>query len=57
MLVSHDFISSGSDDSKQGQGVLDVRLSHLLADLAAKKSDNIVGFRSFLSRIVADQAH
>ncbi|SJL15635.1 uncharacterized protein ARMOST_19139 [Armillaria ostoyae] len=41
MLVPHDFIPSGSDDSKQGQGVLDVRLSHLLADLAAKKSDNI----------------
>ncbi|KAK0234518.1 hypothetical protein EDD85DRAFT_969100 [Armillaria nabsnona] len=41
MLVPHDFIPSGSSDSKQGQGVLDVRLSHLLADLAAKKSDNI----------------
>ncbi|PBK59436.1 hypothetical protein ARMSODRAFT_1027392 [Armillaria solidipes] len=41
MLVLHDFIPSGSSDSKQGQGVLDVRLSHLLADLAAKKSDNI----------------
>ncbi|PBK59431.1 hypothetical protein ARMSODRAFT_899277 [Armillaria solidipes] len=41
MLVPHDFIPSGSSNSKQGQGVLDVRLSHLLADLAAKKSDNI----------------
>ncbi|KAK0486539.1 caspase domain-containing protein [Armillaria novae-zelandiae] len=41
MLVPHDFITSGSNDSKRGQGVLDMRLSHLLADLAAKKSDNI----------------
>ncbi|KAG7440929.1 uncharacterized protein BT62DRAFT_997422 [Guyanagaster necrorhizus] len=41
MLVSHDFDPSESSDSKRGQGVLDVRLSHLLADLAAKKSDNI----------------
>ncbi|KAK0187313.1 caspase domain-containing protein [Armillaria mellea] len=41
MLVPHDFIHSGSSDSKQGQGVLDLRLSRLLADLAAKKSDNI----------------
>ncbi|PBK98368.1 hypothetical protein ARMGADRAFT_1075223 [Armillaria gallica] len=41
MLVPHDFIPSGLDDSKQGQGVLDVRLTHLLADLAAKKLDNI----------------
>ncbi|KAK0502233.1 caspase domain-containing protein [Armillaria luteobubalina] len=37
----HDFVTSGSDDSKRGQGVLDMRLSHLLTDLAAKKSDNI----------------
>ncbi|PBK59440.1 hypothetical protein ARMSODRAFT_899250 [Armillaria solidipes] len=41
MLVPHDFVPSGSDDSERGQGVLDMRLSHLLADLAAKKSDNI----------------
>ncbi|KAK0234529.1 hypothetical protein EDD85DRAFT_922629 [Armillaria nabsnona] len=41
MLLPHDFITSGSDDSKRGQGVLDMRLSHLLANLAAKKSDNI----------------
>ncbi|KAK0440552.1 caspase domain-containing protein [Armillaria borealis] len=41
MLVPHDFIPNRSSDSKQGQGVLDVRLSYLLADLAAKKSDNI----------------
>ncbi|KAK0218653.1 caspase domain-containing protein [Armillaria fumosa] len=41
MLVPHDFLPGGSSDSKQGQGVLDVRFSHLLADLAAKKSDNI----------------
>ncbi|KAK0440562.1 hypothetical protein EV421DRAFT_1815745 [Armillaria borealis] len=41
MLAPHDFIPSGSSDSKQSQGVLDVRLSHLLTDLAAKKSDNI----------------
>ncbi len=47
MLLPHDFITSGSDDSKRGQGVLDMRLSHLLADLAAKKSDNIVRFPCF----------
>ncbi|KAK0502231.1 hypothetical protein EDD18DRAFT_1064889 [Armillaria luteobubalina] len=41
MLVPHDFIHSGSKDSKRGQGVLDTRLSHILADLAARKSDNI----------------
>ncbi|KAK0234519.1 caspase domain-containing protein [Armillaria nabsnona] len=41
MLVPHDFTTSGSDDSERGQGVLDMRLSHLLTDLAAKKSDNI----------------
>ncbi|PBK98286.1 hypothetical protein ARMGADRAFT_1130295 [Armillaria gallica] len=41
MLVPHDFITSGSDDSKHGQGVFDVRLSHILADLTAKESDNI----------------
>ncbi|KAK0218650.1 caspase domain-containing protein [Armillaria fumosa] len=41
MLVPHDFNSSGSASSERGQGVLDMRLSHLLADLAAKKSDNI----------------
>ncbi|KAK0234521.1 hypothetical protein EDD85DRAFT_844220 [Armillaria nabsnona] len=41
MLVPYDFIPSGSDDSERGQGVLDMKLSHLLADLAAKKSENI----------------
>ncbi|KAK0440553.1 caspase domain-containing protein [Armillaria borealis] len=41
MLVPYDFIPSGSDDSERGQGVLDMRLSYLLTDLAAKKSDNI----------------
>ncbi|KAG7440940.1 uncharacterized protein BT62DRAFT_1080460 [Guyanagaster necrorhizus] len=41
MLVPHDFDPRGSSGSRRGQGVLDVRLSHLLADLAAKKSDNI----------------
>ncbi|SJL06455.1 uncharacterized protein ARMOST_09792 [Armillaria ostoyae] len=41
LLVPHDFILGGSGDSEQGQGVLDVRLSHLLANMAAKKSDNI----------------
>ncbi|KAK0502237.1 hypothetical protein EDD18DRAFT_1139863 [Armillaria luteobubalina] len=41
MLLPHDFIKSGSDDSKQGQGVLDMRLACLFADLATKKSDNI----------------
>ncbi len=44
MLVPHDFNPSGSDDSKRGQGVLDVRLAHLLQDVAEKKSDNIVRF-------------
>ncbi len=47
MLVPSDFIPSGSKDSKRGQGVLDTRLSHLLADLAARKSDNIVDFHFF----------
>ncbi|KAK0452945.1 uncharacterized protein EV420DRAFT_1557705 [Desarmillaria tabescens] len=41
MLVPYDFIPSGSSNSQRGQGVLDARLSRLLADLAAKKSDNI----------------
>ncbi|KAK0452948.1 caspase domain-containing protein [Desarmillaria tabescens] len=41
MLVPYDFIPGGSSDSQRGQGVLDARLSRLLADLAAKKSDNI----------------
>ncbi|PBK59426.1 hypothetical protein ARMSODRAFT_797871 [Armillaria solidipes] len=41
MLVPHDFIPSGSRNSKRGQGVLDVRLAHLLQDVAEKKSDNI----------------
>ncbi|PBK59425.1 hypothetical protein ARMSODRAFT_945614 [Armillaria solidipes] len=41
MLVPHDFITSGSNNSERGQGVLDIRLSHLLANLAEKKSDNI----------------
>ncbi|KAG7440958.1 uncharacterized protein BT62DRAFT_956397 [Guyanagaster necrorhizus] len=41
MLVPHDFDPNGSTDSERGQGVLDMRLSHLLADLAMKKSDNI----------------
>ncbi|KAK0234493.1 caspase domain-containing protein [Armillaria nabsnona] len=41
MLVPHDFNPNGSDNSKRGQGVLDVRLSHLLQDITDKKSDNI----------------
>ncbi|KAE9391587.1 hypothetical protein BT96DRAFT_925252 [Gymnopus androsaceus JB14] len=41
MLVPHDFMSNGSDDVERGQGVLNVRLSHLLAGLASEKSDNI----------------
>ncbi|KAG7440956.1 uncharacterized protein BT62DRAFT_956394 [Guyanagaster necrorhizus] len=41
MLVPHDFDPNGSTDSERGQGLLDMRLSHLLADLAMKKSDNI----------------
>ncbi|KAK0187314.1 hypothetical protein F5146DRAFT_985418 [Armillaria mellea] len=41
MLVPHDFNLGESDDFEQGQGVLDMKLSHLLAGLAARKSDNI----------------
>ncbi|KAK0214585.1 caspase domain-containing protein [Armillaria fumosa] len=41
MLLSHDFIFSGSSNSHKGQGVLDITLSRLLRDLAEKKSDNI----------------
>ncbi|KAK0187308.1 hypothetical protein F5146DRAFT_1105099 [Armillaria mellea] len=41
MLAPHDFVPSGSNDSERGQGVLDMKLAQLLADLAAKKSDNI----------------
>ncbi len=55
MLVPHDFNPSGSDDSKRGQGVLDERLTHLLQDIAAKKSDNIVRFLSFPSCMVSDE--
>ncbi|KAF5344791.1 hypothetical protein D9758_014428 [Tetrapyrgos nigripes] len=40
MLIPHDFSLAGSED-EQGQGVLDVRLSSLLADLALKKGNNI----------------
>ncbi len=57
MLVPHDFIKGGSDDIKRGQGVLDVRLSHLLQDIAVKKSDNIVRSHPFLSRMVSDHVH
>ncbi len=57
MLVPHDFITSGSDDSERGQGVLDMKLSHLLADLATKKSDNIASFHSFLSRNVSNRVY
>ncbi|KAK0471041.1 caspase domain-containing protein [Armillaria novae-zelandiae] len=42
MLLPHDFLPNGSDDPLKGQGVLDRRLSSLLASLAANKSDNIV---------------
>ncbi len=57
MLIPHDFTTSGSDDSERGQGVLDMKLSHLLTNLAAKKSDNIVRFRLILSRIVSDRVY
>ncbi|KAF5331748.1 hypothetical protein D9758_017194 [Tetrapyrgos nigripes] len=40
MLVPYDFALAGSEDER-GQGVLDVRLSSLLADLTSKKGDNI----------------
>jgi hypothetical protein len=42
MLVPHDFVWSGSDSCIRGQGILDITLSQLLADLAKAKSDNIV---------------
>ncbi len=57
MLVPHDFITSGSDGSERGQGVLDMKLSHLLADIAAKKSDNIVRFDLFLLCLVSNHMH
>ncbi len=57
MLVPHDFIKGGSDDIKRGQGVLDVRLSHLFQDVAVKKSDNIVRSHTFLSHMVSDHVH
>ncbi|KAG7440927.1 uncharacterized protein BT62DRAFT_909410 [Guyanagaster necrorhizus] len=41
MLLPYDFDPNGSTDSERGQGLLDTKLSHLLADLAMKKSDNI----------------
>lgn len=41
MLIPHDFVSKGSKDH-QGQGIFDITLSKLLADVAKKKSDNIV---------------
>ncbi|KAJ7232711.1 caspase domain-containing protein, partial [Mycena rebaudengoi] len=34
MLVPHDFVWSGSDSCIRGQGILDITLSQLLADLA-----------------------
>ncbi|KAK0187315.1 caspase domain-containing protein [Armillaria mellea] len=40
MLVPYDFVPGGSNDHRRGQGVLDVKFNHLLAELA-KKSDNI----------------
>ncbi len=52
MLVPHNFVMSESDNSKQGQGVLDMRLSYLLTDLAVKKSDNIVRLHFFRSHMV-----
>ncbi len=57
MLVPHDFIPSGSSDSRQGQGILDIRLSYLLQDLAEKKSDNIVRFLLLPSCIVSEQMY
>ncbi|KAK0214569.1 hypothetical protein IW262DRAFT_1515117 [Armillaria fumosa] len=41
MLLPHDFIFSGSSNSHEGQGVLDITLSRLLRNVAEKKSDNI----------------
>ncbi|KAK0502202.1 caspase domain-containing protein [Armillaria luteobubalina] len=41
MLLPYDFDPSGSGNSQEGQGVLDLRLKHLLNDLAEKMSDNI----------------
>ncbi len=41
MLIPHDFAPTNSQ-SRAGQGVLDITLSHCLAEIADKKGDNIV---------------
>lgn len=41
MLLPHDFELRGSQNA-QRQGIFDITLSHILADIATKKSDNIV---------------
>ena len=53
MLLPYDFNSMGSTTS-EGQGLFDLKLSSLLADIAESKSDNIVSplfHPSFLLRI------
>jgi hypothetical protein len=49
MLVPVDFVPEATGDKKRGQGVLDVKLGHLLQQLAEKKGDNIVRDLSFIS--------
>ncbi|PSS02368.1 hypothetical protein PHLCEN_2v4061 [Hermanssonia centrifuga] len=41
MLIPHDFAPTNSQ-SRAGQGVLDITLSHCLAEIADKKGDNIM---------------
>ena len=46
MLLPHDFVLRGSKDHR-GQGIFDLKLSNVLADIAQRKSDNIVRFVAF----------
>jgi len=41
MLDPHDFVYAGSDNPDHGQGVLDIVLSKLLAEVSRKKGNNI----------------
>jgi hypothetical protein len=54
MLLPYDFSLPGSED-EQGQGILDVRLSSLLADLASKKGNNIVSTNIIIFALLLTQ--
>ncbi|KAG6824172.1 hypothetical protein H0H92_007787 [Tricholoma furcatifolium] len=41
MIVPHDFISNGSQN-EDGQGIFDMTLNQIFANISRKKSDNIV---------------